>query len=111
MRWRESRLGTDATDKARPPRVCPLVCDGGFQADGDQCVKVAGRAGYRVRDECEELAEEKPLATRDDATKRETERRQSEAASSRPRATGQIYCSQSGGRRPVLRGRRTEHMK
>src|SRR4029078_9099197 len=32
----------DALDalKAKPGRVCPLVCNFGFKADGDQCVKI-----------------------------------------------------------------------
>jgi len=45
--------------KAKPGRVCPLVCDHGFKADGDACVKIACRAGYRVNDEneCEKVQE------------------------------------------------------
>ncbi|WP_204307824.1 hypothetical protein, partial [Klebsiella pneumoniae] len=31
--------------KAKPGRVCPLVCERGFRADGDSCVKIACRAG------------------------------------------------------------------
>ncbi|TPQ42259.1 caspase (peptidase), partial [Bradyrhizobium guangdongense] len=47
----------DALDaiKSKQGRVCPLVCERGFRADGDACVKIACRAGYRVNDsnECE----------------------------------------------------------
>ncbi|MGY4288780.1 pyruvate/2-oxoglutarate dehydrogenase complex dihydrolipoamide acyltransferase (E2) component [Bradyrhizobium sp. LM2.7] len=70
----------DALDaiKAKPGRVCPLVCDHGFKADGDACVKIACRTGYRVNDdnECEKLQDKKPVATREDAKKRDTERKQ-----------------------------------
>jgi uncharacterized caspase-like protein len=58
----------DALDaiKAKPGRVCPLVCDRGFKADGDACVKIACRSGYRVNDdnECEKIPEKKPVAIR-----------------------------------------------
>ncbi|PMY00969.1 caspase (peptidase), partial [Pseudomonas sp. MPR-R2A5] len=29
--------------KAKPGRVCPLVCEHGFKADGDACVKITCR--------------------------------------------------------------------
>jgi uncharacterized caspase-like protein len=48
---------TDALDavKAKPARVCPLVCEHGFKADGDKCTKIVCREGYAVNDdnECE----------------------------------------------------------
>jgi uncharacterized caspase-like protein len=82
---------SDALDaiKAKPGRVCPLVCDHGFKADGDACVKIACRAGYRVNDdnECERGQGKKPVATRDDA-----ERKRTEAAPSKPQASGQMIC-------------------
>jgi hypothetical protein len=97
----------DALDalKAKPGRVCPLVCNFGFKADGDQCAKITCRAGYRVGDdnECEKIPEKKPVATRDDSRKRDTERKQTEAAPSKPQAAGQIYCG-SAGCRPVRSG-------
>lgn len=96
----------DALDaiKAKPGRVCPLVCDHGFKADGDACVKIACRAGYRVNDdnECEKVQDKKPVATREDAQKRDTERKQTEAAP-KPSASGQMICSQAGCR-PVRPG-------
>ncbi|UPK24835.1 caspase family protein [Bradyrhizobium sp. 195] len=97
----------DALDalKAKPGRVCPLVCNFGFKADGDQCVKISCRAGYRVGDdnECEKIPEKKPVATRDESRRRDTERKQTESAPSKPEASGQIYCS-STGCRPVQKG-------
>ena len=49
----------DALDaiKARSSRVCPLVCDRGFKAEGDNCVRIACRTGYRLgdNDRCEKI--------------------------------------------------------
>ncbi|WP_298878240.1 caspase family protein [uncultured Bradyrhizobium sp.] len=92
--------------KAKSGRVCPLVCDHGFKADGDACVKIACRAGYRVNDdnECEKVQDKKPVATREDAKKKDTERTQIEAAPAKPRASsGQILCNTTGCR-PVKPG-------
>src|SRR6266702_3549872 len=100
----------DALDaiKAKTGRVCPLVCDHGFKADGDTCAKIACRAGYRVNDdnECEKAQDKKPAA-REDAAKRDTERKKVESAPSTPQASGQIICGQAGCR-PVARGCRRE---
>ena len=75
-------VGFDALDaiKAKPGRVCPLVCDHGFRADGDACVKIACRAGYRVNDdnECEKAQDKKPVARPDAAEKRDEQRKQVE---------------------------------
>ncbi|UPK24211.1 caspase family protein [Bradyrhizobium sp. 195] len=97
----------DALDaiKAKPGRVCPLVCDYGFKADGDACVKIACRAGYRVNDdnECEKVQDKKPVATREDSTHRDRARRQIEAAPSAPQVAGQMTCNNAGCR-PVRKG-------
>ncbi|PSO20959.1 caspase family protein [Bradyrhizobium sp. MOS003] len=103
---------SDALDavKAKAGRVCPLVCDHGFRADGDACVKIACRAGYRVNDdnECEKVQDKKPVATRDESRKRDAERRQVETApSGKPQASGQLFCN-SAGCRPVGKGCRVE---
>ncbi|MBB4263953.1 MULTISPECIES: caspase family protein [unclassified Bradyrhizobium] len=103
---------SDALDaiKAKSVRVCPLVCDHGFRADGDACVKIACRAGYRVNDdnECEKAQDKKPVATREEPRKRDTERRQVETApSNKPQASGQLFCN-SAGCRPVGKGCRVE---
>ena len=91
--------------KAKPGRVCPLVCDHGFKADGDACVKITCRAGYRINDdnECEKVQDKKPVAAREDAKKRDTERKQTEAAPAKPQASGQMYCGPAGCR-PVAKG-------
>ncbi|MHC4045954.1 caspase family protein [Bradyrhizobium sp. 23AC] len=97
----------DALDalKAKPGRVCPLVCNFGFKADGDQCARIVCRAGYRINgdNECEKVQEKKPVATRDDSQRRDAGRKQIEAAPAKPQATGQIICT-SAGCRPVKSG-------
>lgn len=104
----------DALDaiKAKPGRVCPLVCDHGFKADGDACIKIACRAGFRVNDdnECEKVQDKKPVATREDAKKKDTERKQTEAAPTKPSASGQIICN-TAGCRPVRPGCRISIQK
>lgn len=49
----------DAIDavKAKTARVCPLVCDHGFHADGDNCVKITCSTGYQVGSDntCEKI--------------------------------------------------------
>jgi len=97
---------TDALDalKAKPGRVCPLVCNFGFKADGDQCVKITCRAGYRVGEdnECEKIQEKKPVA-REESRRRDQDRKQSEAAPSAPQASGQMICN-AAGCRPIAKG-------
>ncbi|WP_156447219.1 caspase family protein [Bradyrhizobium yuanmingense] len=97
--------------KSKPGRVCPLVCNRGFKADGDTCVKIACRAGYRVNDdnECEKVQDKKPVAAREDATNRDAERKQVESRPAKPQTSGQIVCGVGiGGCRPVRPGCRLE---
>jgi hypothetical protein len=60
----------DALDaiKLKPSRVCPLVCDHGFKADGDHCSKIACAEGSFLNDdnECEKRRAKTPAARRDD---------------------------------------------
>ncbi|MFK4727180.1 pyruvate/2-oxoglutarate dehydrogenase complex dihydrolipoamide acyltransferase (E2) component [Bradyrhizobium niftali] len=97
----------DALDaiKGKQGRVCPLVCDRGSRADGDSCVKITCRAGYRVNDdnECEKVQDKKPVATREDAKPRDTERKKVESAPAKPSASGQMLCN-AAGCRPVRPG-------
>jgi len=97
----------DALDelKAKPARVCPLICEHGFRADGDNCAKISCRAGYRVSDdnECEKIPDKKPVATRDDSKKRDEDRKQAESAPSKSQASGQMICDRAGCR-PVAKG-------
>jgi hypothetical protein len=100
----------DALDvvKSKTTRVCPLVCDHGFKADGDRCTKITCRAGYRpgTENECEKIQEtRKPAAIREPVQpKPDTERKQGESTSTKPVAgAGQIVCGH-GGCRPVQKG-------
>jgi uncharacterized caspase-like protein len=99
----------DALDavKGKPGRICPLVCDTGFRADGDRCVKITCRSGYRLNDdgECEKVDAKKPVAKREEPKpKREQpDRAKADAAPAKPQASGQVICGQ-GGCRPVQRG-------
>lgn len=91
--------------KSRQGRVCPLVCEKGFRADGDACVKISCRAGYRINEdnECEKVQDKKPVAARDNAKPKDDERKQIEAAPAKPSASGQIVCN-AAGCRPVRPG-------
>jgi uncharacterized caspase-like protein len=93
--------GPDVLDavKAKSGRVCPLVCEHGYKADGDSCVKIACRTGYRVNDdnECVKEHDKRPVATRDERERREPDRKPSDAvAPPRSQASGQIFCNQAG---------------
>ena len=91
----------DALDavKGKTTRVCPLVCDHGFRADGDRCAKITCRAGFEVGNDntCERIEVNRPV-------KREkSERAKAEAAPAKPRASGEMYCGPAGCR-PVAKG-------
>ena len=55
------------TIKLKSSRVCPLVCEHGFQADGDRCTRITCAEGSVLNDdnECEKRRAKKPVATRD----------------------------------------------
>lgn len=110
---------TDALDtvKAKPSRVCPLVCEHGFKADGDKCSKIVCREGYAVNtdNECEKQRAAKPAkpatAKRDDSDERPArQRRQASGAAAggaggygAAGGSGQIFCNDLLCR-PVRRG-------
>jgi uncharacterized caspase-like protein len=60
---------TDALDaiKLKPSRVCPLVCDHGFKADGDRCSRIVCAEGSFLNDdnECEKRRAKTPAARRE----------------------------------------------
>ena len=100
----------DALDavKSKSTRVCPLICDHGYKADGDRCTKITCRAGNEVGDDntCEKIEVKKPTAKREEVQpKRDRpERAKVEPVPSKPEASsGQILCSQQGCR-PVAKG-------
>jgi uncharacterized caspase-like protein len=63
--------------KQKPSRVCPLVCDHGFKADGDHCTKIVCAAGSFVNadNECERQRG-KASAKRDDTDRSSRRARQ-----------------------------------
>ena len=54
------------TIKLKSSRVCPLVCEHGFQADGDRCIKITCAEGSFLNDdnECEKRRGKKPVVAR-----------------------------------------------
>ncbi|MCC8967388.1 caspase family protein [Bradyrhizobium sp. Pear76] len=65
--------------KLKQARVCPLVCERGYQADGDRCTRIVCAEGSFLNDnnECEKRRERKPVAKRDSderPSRRERER-------------------------------------
>jgi len=76
--------------KSKNSRVCPLVCQHGFEADGDRCTKITCAAGSFLNDdnECEKRRANKPVAKRDranDKYDREDRYDRSERKYDRPR--------------------------
>ena len=127
-RYAGTRLDTkvanvDALDaiKLKSSRVCPLVCEHGYKAEGDRCTRIACAAGSFINDdnECEKRREKKPVAKRDSGdqpVRRERAERPRDrpdvriprpVASSGGGGRGQIVCDR-GGCRPVARGCRLE---
>jgi uncharacterized caspase-like protein len=99
----------DALDavKGKSARVCPLVCEFGYRADGDRCVKITCRSGYEVGDNgtCEKIEVKKPTARREEPKPKsaQSERAKADPAAARPQASGQFLCDQQGCR-PVRKG-------
>ncbi len=112
--------------KVKPARICPLICEQGFQADGDRCKKIVCASGSFLNDdnECEKRRERPtPSARRDQDRAPDRDRsnyrdeRSAPAVQARPRpapsvaaggarppqASGQIVCD-TVGCRPVARG-------
>ncbi|WP_407165113.1 caspase family protein [Bradyrhizobium sp. ORS 111] len=101
----------DALDaiKLKPSRVCPLICEHGYKADGGQCVKITCAEGSFLNDdnECEKRRGKKPVAKRNTderplrADRPVRERREPTVDAPRRQATaksgggtGQIVCDQ-----------------
>ena len=101
----------DALDaiKLKPSRVCPLICEHGFKADGDHCSKIVCAEGSVLDDDndCVKRRAKTPTA------KREPDQRPDRAAQGQPRPappqpSGQIVCDDHLCR-PVQRGCHLEY--
>jgi uncharacterized caspase-like protein len=110
----------DALDaiKQKSSRVCPLVCEHGFKAEGERCGKIVCADGSFLNDdnECEKRRSKTPTAARERNDRRERvnragrydrdvpERLAPEFSAPRPRASqrasgsgsGQVVCGISG---------------
>jgi uncharacterized caspase-like protein len=99
----------DALDaiKAKPARVCPLICPYGSKADGEQCSKITCASGSVLNDnnECEKRRGREPPSAKRERDERPArvvrERPPAQASAGRP--SGQMVCDR-GGCRPVARG-------
>ncbi len=101
----------DALDavKSKTSRVCPLICDHGFKADGERCVKITCDTGSFLNDDNEcQRKREKPSATREQLPRKQDKpiRELTQSAPPKPQDSAQIiYCStRIGGCRPVKKG-------
>ena len=98
----------DALDaiKSRTARVCPLICETGFRADRERCVKITCAAGSFLNDdnECEKRRERTPSARRErDERPARVVRERPQGEASAAKSSGQLVCDR-GGCRPISRG-------
>jgi uncharacterized caspase-like protein len=110
------------TIKLKSSRICPLVCERGYKADGDRCSKIVCAEGSFLNDdnECERRREKKPVATRDSDDRRSRRElpvpptagipqpQASARSQAGGRSSGQIYCD-AYLCRPVARGCHLEY--
>jgi flagellar biosynthesis GTPase FlhF len=113
MKLEVKAASADALDavKGKSGRICPLICEFGYKADSDRCVKIACGKGYELNDNgtCEKIEVKKPIAKREEPKpqRQPSERAKLDAAPAKPQASGQVFCGQ-GGCRPVQKGCRLE---
>jgi len=59
----------DALDavRGRASRVCPLICDHGYRADGEACIKITCKAGFELDDDnsCQRIVVKKRTVARE----------------------------------------------
>jgi uncharacterized caspase-like protein len=101
------------TIKQKPSRVCPLVCEHGFKADGDHCTKIVCAEGSLLNsdNECEKQRGKKPVATRDDddrASRRSRQGRQDNNARTVTSKGGAGYGYDAGAGALPPRGGRAQ---
>jgi uncharacterized caspase-like protein len=82
----------DALDavRGRPSRVCPLICDHGYRADGEACIKITCKAGFELGDDtsCERIVPKKRTVARE----RRHERRSRPSGGKCFSYAGTSYC-------------------
>ena len=90
---------SDALDAlhAKPARVCPLVCDHGYRADGDSCTRIACKDGYQVGDDntCEKIPTKRN--SQPTASRQQQQQQQSQSRQSSPAPTRQSSGASGGG--------------
>ncbi|QPF85303.1 caspase family protein [Bradyrhizobium genosp. L] len=96
--------------KLKPARVCPLVCEHGYRADGERCSRIVCAAGSYLNDdnECEKRRERRPVATRDSDDERPYRRDERPSRRERDRAfhpTREPQGPSAETRRPQARAR------
>jgi uncharacterized caspase-like protein len=95
------------TIKLKSSRVCPLVCEHGFKAEGERCTKIVCAEGSFLNDdnECEKRRAKKPVAARERPEPRRAPEARSygpEPRSSRGPQVGQATTGRYQGRDPSI---------
>jgi uncharacterized caspase-like protein len=100
---------TEALDavKGKNGRICPLICETGYRADEDRCVKITCRAGYELNGDgtCEKIEVKKPTARGEEpkVKRGQPDRAKLDGVPTKPQASGQVICNQQGCQ-PVAKG-------
>jgi hypothetical protein len=101
MKLDTKSASADALDAVRTKagRICPLICEAGYRADGDRCMRIICRSGYVLTGEntCEKT-EAKPGAKR----KREVPPRAVETPASASAVARADAASNSGSYKPCM---------
>lgn len=94
--------------KRKSGRICPLVCDFGYRAEGSGCRKVVCRAGYELNDlgSCEKLPAKRAFDKPDRPKPKPVQGARVDAAPI-PQAAARVFCD-SQGCRPLGKGCRLE---
>ncbi len=94
---------SDALDAlhAKTARVCPLVCDHGYQASGDSCTKIVCKDGYQVGDDntCEKIPAKRASAP---SSSRQQQQSQSQPAPTRQSRAGGVGGAAAGGGAQII---------
>ena len=92
----------DAIDavRSRTARVCPLICDQGFRADGERCVRITCKAGYEIGDDnsCVKVEKKPPVANKREQPAAETRADDQKAKAAANAGGGELFCTSYGCR-------------